>query len=387
MIEPDDGHKPQVAVAEQEVYRVKREYSIDVGDPLPGFKLWDHLSRLQVLVNAVRGKSVVLLFYPKNGLPACQKVLRSYVKNFSQLDELAHIFAITNETVKDNATAAGLNGVPFPILADERRELARYCGVSHNLTGEADPLGTEAMTCLVADPNLRIVKIDRNFSSDEQVTELKVFLENQVAVAATEVAVGAPVLRVPRALSGEICRRLIQAHGSGQVVNTGTLRDGVDGGTLEHGDQSIKQRRDFFVRDGALREELTTLIGRRVVPEIFKAFHYRVTRFDDFKVGCYEADGGGHFQVHRDNSNVSGAHRRFAMSLNLNTGDYEGGHLRFPEFGPHLYRPALGEAVIFSCSLLHEALPVTAGRRYVLLSFLFGEAEQQMLARRLAGKA
>ena len=29
-----------------------------------------------------------------------------------------------------------------------------------------------------------------------------------------------------------------------------------------------------------------------------------------------------------------------------------------------------GAAVLFSCSLLHEALPVTAGQRFALLSFL-----------------
>ena len=45
----------------------------------------------------------------------------------------------------------------------------------------------------------------------------------------------------------------------------------------------------------------------------------------------------------------------------------------FPEYGPELYRPAAGAALLFSCSHLHEVLDVTAGRRFVLLSFLFGE--------------
>jgi len=30
--------------------------------------------------------------------------------------------------------------------------------------------------------------------------------------------------------------------------------------------------------------------------------------------------------------------------------------------------------VVFSCSLLHEARPVTAGRRYALLPFLYDDA-------------
>ena len=60
----------------------------------------------------------------------------------------------------------------------------------------------------------------------------------------------------------------------------------------------------------------------------------------------------------------------FALSINLNTDEYDGGDLRFPEYGPHLYRPELGAALVFSCSLIHEALPVTRGRRFVLLNFM-----------------
>lgn len=48
--------------------------------------------------------------------------------------------------------------------------------------------------------------------------------------------------------------------------------------------------------------------------------------------------------------------------------------MRFPEFGQSLYVPPVGGAVIFSCSLLHEATPVTAGRRYAFLPFLYDEA-------------
>src|SRR5262249_16843850 len=65
----------------------------------------------------------------------------------------------------------------------------------------------------------------------------------------------------------------------------------------------------------------------------------------------------------------------FAMSLNLNTDDFEGGNLRFPEYGPHAYRPGAGDAVIFSCTLLHEATDVVRGQRFALLAFLYGKDE------------
>jgi len=40
---------------------------------------------------------------------------------------------------------------------------------------------------------------------------------------------------------------------------------------------------------------------------------------------------------------------------------------------PQRYRPEAGTAIVFSSSLLHEAMHVTAGRRFVFLAFLFGD--------------
>jgi predicted 2-oxoglutarate/Fe(II)-dependent dioxygenase YbiX len=70
---------------------------------------------------------------------------------------------------------------------------------------------------------------------------------------------------------------------------------------------------------------------------------------------------------------VVSSHRRFAASINLNTEEFEGGELRFAEYGDQRYRPATGDAIVFSSSILHEALEVRSGRRLVLLAFLYGE--------------
>ncbi len=108
------------------------------------------------------------------------------------------------------------------------------------------------------------------------------------------------------------------------------------------------------------------------MPEIQKAFAYKANRFEGFKIGCYTGDDAGFFAAHRDNLSPATAHRAFALSLNLNAPEhYDGGGLRFPEYGPDLYRPRRGEALVFSGSHLHEVQPVTRGSRFVLLSFLF----------------
>lgn len=185
----------------------------------------------------------------------------------------------------------------------------------------------------------------------------------------------APVLLVRDALVGDLCRRVVAAWESGDTVETG-VEATAEGGRREVGDTQRKRRRDLTVTDADLLRTLTDHIGRRIMPELTRAFAYQATRFEGFKIGCYDEDSHGFFAPHRDNLSPATAHRRFALTLNLNE-DYEGGELRFPEYGHQRYRPAPGEALVFSGSLLHEVLPVTRGRRFVLLSFLFNEDDRR----------
>ena len=147
----------------------------------------------------------------------------------------------------------------------------------------------------------------------------------------------------------------------------------VDGKTVVVHDYGHKRRRDQEIADERLQNACMYRIHDRLVPEIHKAFQFRATRIERYIVACYDSSSGGHFHAHRDNTTKGTAHRRFAVSLNLNTGEYEGGMLRFPEFGQQLYLPPAGGAVVFSCSLLHNATPVTSGVRYAFLPFLYDD--------------
>jgi predicted 2-oxoglutarate/Fe(II)-dependent dioxygenase YbiX len=111
---------------------------------------------------------------------------------------------------------------------------------------------------------------------------------------------------------------------------------------------------------------------RRVVPEILKVHQFQVTRMERYIVSCYAAEDGGHFRAHRDNTTKGTAHRRFAVSINLN-GDFDGGEVSFPEYGPRSFKAPPGGAVVFSCSLLHAVSQVTRGRRYAFLPFLYDD--------------
>ncbi len=194
-------------------------------------------------------------------------------------------------------------------------------------------------------------------------------------------AVGAqaPVLILPGLFEPELCRRLIE-HWNVSEKRADTVS------SASHGDAyasaAFKKRRDVWIAEPELLRLLQQRIGSRAVPEIRKAFNFRVVHGEVMRIGCYDSADGGYFRAHRDNTTPYTAHRQFAMSVNLNTGEYEGGDVHFPEYGRQLYRPDIGGAVVFSCSILHEAMPVTKGRRFGLFTFLFDQegrrAEQRM---------
>ena len=76
--------------------------------------------------------------------------------------------------------------------------------------------------------------------------------------------------------------------------------------------------------------ELVATTGPRLVTELYKAFHFDGFGLETFRAVCYDAADAGFFNVHRDDVVGSQKNRRYAVTVNLNTEDYEGGDLRFP---------------------------------------------------------
>jgi len=186
----------------------------------------------------------------------------------------------------------------------------------------------------------------------------------------------APVLIVPRVFEPAFCRELMAHYDAQGGQPSGVMRD-IGGKTVGVLD-SMKSRRDVSVQDPDLRAGIVHGLEQSLTPMIQRAFHFKVTRLERYLIACYDAKEGGYFRPHRDNQTFGTAHRKFAVSINLNAEEFEGGDLRFPEFGPRTYRPPTGGAVVFCCSLLHEATPVTKGRRYAVLPFLYDAAGEEI---------
>ncbi len=285
----------------------------------------------------------------------------------------AKLVAMTGESMAVNAAAAGARDIRFPVLSDEPGHFLAALGIP------ATPRA-EATCCLfVIDCGLRIVQRLWCSHTDAPAAAALALCERLAAplgAAAPVVVEQAPVLLVPRVFPAEFCKRLID-HWS-----TAEKQEDVAGGYYataagQPSDPSVrrpslKRRADWLIPDGPIHDEIRNLLSRRVAPELRKAFEFHAENYEQLRIGCYDAERGGYFRRHRDNvGHPEIRRRRFAMSLNLND-SYEGGEVRFPEYGSRLYRPPAGAALLFSCSLLHEAMEIRSGRRFVLLTFFFG---------------
>lgn len=178
----------------------------------------------------------------------------------------------------------------------------------------------------------------------------------------------APVLILPRVVTADLRQRLIDALEDEWREGMVSVRVGDETRLAPAPDR--KKRRDRTIkRDDAFYAEIRQVIAERLAPELWKAWWVEKVRSEAYYLGCYEADRSDFFAAHRDNNLPGTAHRRFAISIELND-DYDGGGVVFPEYSDDRWRAPAGGALVFSCALMHEAVPVSRGRRYVLLAFL-----------------
>jgi predicted 2-oxoglutarate/Fe(II)-dependent dioxygenase YbiX/peroxiredoxin len=332
------------------------------GEPAPWFRARAIGGRDDYVFDTAAGRHILLLFMGDAQRPEAERALAEVARNRGLFDDVgASFYGVTTEPEDASAgrVVQQLPGIRF-FLDDERRIMRLY--------------GAEApeprLHWLILDPALRAVGAFPIADAERAIATLKAVLSRP------SLPDFAPVLMAPRIFEPELCRKLIEVYEAQGGTPSGFMRE-VDGKTVLRADPQHKMRRDAEVDDPDLCRAIQARIKARLAPMVKRAFQFEATRMERYIVGCYEA-GAGHFRPHRDNTTKGTAHRRFAVTINLNAGDYEGGDLRFPEFGQRTYRAPTGGAVVFSCSMLHEATPVTKGRRYAFLPFLYDEAAAKL---------
>jgi len=347
--------------------------SVWAGDPAPWF-IARSTSNPTYHFDLAAGRHVVLCFFGSAGTPAVAAMLREFLARTDLFDDQQAVFFGVSADPADESAARVTEQIPgFRFFWDFDGALAARYGVPQWKAGTVPRPAS-----FFLDPGLRVLATVGAARPSAHAAEVCKMVADRLAAAAAAAPAPelthAPVLVVPNVLEPKLCADLIarfRAHGG---EDSGYMTTEPSGATRLVVDHFHKRRRDLTIEDETLRNALQARIRRRLVPAIQRAFQFEVTRIERLIVSQYDATEGGYFRQHRDNTTKGTAHRRFAVTINLNAEEYEGGDLRFPEFGARTYRAPTGGAVVFSCSLLHEVVPITRGTRYCVLPFLYDEA-------------
>ena len=312
--------------------------------------------------DSIGGRWVVLMFFGSLHIDSAQIALSEVIASRALFDDHhASFFGVTidPDDRSQRGLARSLPGLRY--FNDYDRAVSRLYGVA---------LGPERYKpwVMLLDSTLRVVASEPLTATSAVLTalasNLRTFGDGSLG--------SAPVLIVPKIFEPEFCHRLIAHYWAVGGTPSGFMRQ-QGGKTIGVHDPRFKRRSDVVVDDEALKSELKMRLHYRLLPIIERSFGWRPNFMERYLIASYDESDQGFFQAHRDNTTAGTAHRRLAVTVNLNTDEYSGGELWFPEYGAKLFKPPTGGAAVFGCGLLHEARPVTEGRRYAYLPFLYDE--------------
>lgn len=98
---------------------------LKTGKSAPEFTLPDS-NEQPVSLTDLRGKTVVLAFYPKDSSPVCSMQMRSYAKEYHEFRKRgAEVIGISNDSAEAHRKFSENCGIDFPLLVDADKEVCK----------------------------------------------------------------------------------------------------------------------------------------------------------------------------------------------------------------------------------------------------------------------
>lgn len=145
---------------------------LQAGDPAPGFTMEADKGG-SVSLKDLKGKTVVLYFYPKDDTPGCTRescAFRDHYPAFQGRD--VQVFGVSCDDIPSHEKFAAKYDLPFPLLSDPDTSVSTAYGVYKEKTNYGRKyMGIERST-FVIDGEGRISRIFRNVKVDGHVEKV-----------------------------------------------------------------------------------------------------------------------------------------------------------------------------------------------------------------------
>ncbi len=101
-----------------------------IGDKAPDFTLSTDVENKTVTLSQLKGKKVVLYFYPKDNTPGCTKEACDFRDNFAEFRKHnVEIFGISRDSLKSHKKFKEKYTLPFELLIDENGDVCEAYGI------------------------------------------------------------------------------------------------------------------------------------------------------------------------------------------------------------------------------------------------------------------
>ncbi len=120
-----------------------------IGDPAPGFRTVAvgrgyPPAGMEQTLDALRGRRVVLYFYPQNDTPGCTEQACAIRDIWEKFAQQATLFGVNNDTPDGHRRIIEKLGLPFPLLCDADNAIAKAYGLWLGDGGGGDAEGGES---------------------------------------------------------------------------------------------------------------------------------------------------------------------------------------------------------------------------------------------------
>jgi len=157
--------------------------TLTIGDAAPDFSMLD-ADGSTVSLSALRGKRIVMFFYPRDSTPGCTKEACAFRDAYSDLQSKGIVvLGVSTDSAKSHAKFAAKHSLPFPLLIDADGEV----GTRYGCYGLKKMYGKEYMgvtrSSFIIGPEGALEKIYRKVKPEPHVAEVIADIDALTAIA------------------------------------------------------------------------------------------------------------------------------------------------------------------------------------------------------------
>ena len=150
--------------------------ALQIGDPAPDFSLPDQNGDM-VKLSSLRGKRVVIYFYPKDDTPGCTTEACNFRDNIEIINKLnISILGVSVDSNESHKEFSEKYSLPFPLLADTNGEVAK----KYDSFGSFVGFKYASRHTFIINPAGKIHKIYKKVSPSKHAQEIIEELKNNI---------------------------------------------------------------------------------------------------------------------------------------------------------------------------------------------------------------